>query len=85
MEYELPVDEYHAVGPHPDIYDHGPVTGIGDHLFVCLDCGYTTHDPRLLLHADCEREENPVNVTWRERIEEYPFPEVFEKRHGDLP
>lgn len=69
MDYELPVNEHLSVGPTPDIHGHGPVTTIGAHIYVCLDCGYTTHDERMLHEADCERGENGINSTWRERLE----------------
>jgi len=85
MEHTIPTDTHHNVGPTVDMYGHGPVTCIGQHLWVCLDCGYTTHDNRLLLHADCDRESNGINQTWRERLEKYDVPELLDTRSGDMP
>jgi len=83
MEYEIPVNTHHPVGPVVDMYGHGPVTCIGSHIWACLDCGYTTHDKRVLLEVDCEREENVINQTWRERLDKYEFPDALDKRSGD--
>lgn len=78
MEIQFPVDANLAVGPIPDMYGHGPVTVIQERteteepqsdtasLFVCLDCGYTAHDNRLLAHENCDRKRNPITQTWRE-------------------
>lgn len=78
---EVPVNEHHGVGPHIDVYDHGPVTIITDggddpepEAALCLDCGYVVNDIRLLLHADCDRENNPINSTWREALDDDVFP-----------
>lgn len=84
MEYELPVATHHSVGPTPRLYGHGPVTDIGGHVRVCLDCGYTAHDVRLFAHEECDRDENPVHTTWRERLEEYPAVDVLDMRSEEL-
>lgn len=71
---ELDVAEYKSVGPYTDVYGHGPVTvigpadGAGNELSICLDCGFTTDDIRLLAHQECNREHNGIEQTWRERL-----------------
>jgi hypothetical protein len=71
---ELRVDHHMTVGPQSDVYGHGPVTLIGEDkaadIYVCLDCGYTHKDIRMLAHEDCERKQNEVNTTWREALED---------------
>lgn len=80
---EVEIDQHVRVGPFPDVGGHGPITYIDD-LMVCLDCGYLTDDRRMLAEAKCRRSNNEINTTWRERLEEYPFPAAFDKRSGDL-
>lgn len=75
---DIETDVHNSVGPTEDMYGHGPVTVIqeravsdrssddGTTLFVCLDCGYTCHDNRMLAHEECERMENGITSTWRE-------------------
>lgn len=80
-EFTIETDRHIGVGPQIDVYDHGPVTVIGQHdgpddcpLWICLDCGYTAADVRLFPHADCEPEKNPLSP-WRSKIESDGFPE----------
>lgn len=82
MKQEIEIDSHHGVGPHRDLYDHGPVTVIQHHdedaenpqekhkyvVFMCLDCGYTGDDPRMFMHEECDREANWINKTWREAV-----------------
>lgn len=83
MKIEMTVDENLAVGPYTDMYGHGPVISIQKReeqeieecRWVCLDCGYSCIDSRILLHEDCEREKNQVNQTMRELVEEEGYPE----------
>jgi hypothetical protein len=93
MEYSIPVDEHAAVGPLVDKYGHGPVTSIDfyydsdsdrETLRVCLDCGYVHADIRMFAHVNCDRMNNPINNTWRERLEEYPLPEALDERSGNI-
>lgn len=70
MTKEIDVDTHKSVGPVPDMYGHGPVILIGAELAVCLDCGYTAGDNRLLAHVECDRDKNPINTTLREHIED---------------
>lgn len=86
--------EHKAVGPNADMYGHGPVTAvmswtkasdaIGKHgeiepeLFICLDCGYTVADNRLLAHVECDRTENPIPKTWRELLDQQGGPSLPE-------
>jgi hypothetical protein len=83
MNTEIPVDTHHRVGPLVDRGGHGPVTCIVPHLWVCLDCGYTAADDRRFSHVDCDRAENPINQTWRERLDKYVFPDAFDEREGE--
>jgi hypothetical protein len=83
MDYEIPVNTHHRVGPTVDEYGHGPVTCIVPHLWVCLDCGFTAHDNRAFAGADCDREENEINQSWRERLDKYEFPDAFDERDGE--
>lgn len=89
MKVELEVDTRHAVGPLTEMYGHGPVTIIGedDPVFVCFDCGYTTHDNRLFAHKECDREKNPITQTWRERLEAVGAADLFPEpdTDGELP
>lgn len=79
MNVEIATDEHKAVGPYTDVFGHGPVTVIapdgrsGHELVVCLDCGYTADDLRMFSFEECNREDNPINMTWRERIEKRGF------------
>jgi hypothetical protein len=83
MIREITTNEYKSVGPYSDLHGHGPVIfiqeydgdGITESIFTCLDCGYTTGDRRQLRFADCGRENNSVNQTMRELIEEEGYPE----------
>ena len=93
MKYEMTVDDHAAVGPVPDTHGHGPVTAIdfptedggeGASLRVCLDCGFVHPDIRMFAHADCDRAHNPINTTWRERLEESPLPAALDERAGNI-
>lgn len=77
MKYELDVDAYNGVGPYRNLYDHGAGMVIQQYdedgeldetVFVCLDCGYTAHDSRLFMHAECDPEQNQINVSWRDKL-----------------
>lgn len=85
MRFEIDSDARHAVGPYTDLYGHGPVTVLtrwadsGDDargreveytLYACLDCGYVSNDSRQFAHEDCDREDNTINTTWREKLPE---------------
>lgn len=78
---DLPLNGHLGVGPYPDVGDHGPVTvlspndGKGAIAWVCLDCGLCDDDRRRFTTVECDRERNPINQTWRERIEAEGFPE----------
>ena len=90
MKSEITVDTHKSVGPMTNMYEHGPVIfiqqledndnssrgpDITESLWVCLDCGYTDSDQRSLLHEECNREDNRVNQTMREYLEENEYPE----------
>jgi hypothetical protein len=84
MKAEIKIGDYNAVAPYSDMYGHGPVIfiqnrtedhDIEDSLWVCLDCGYTADDNRMFLHAECSRENNRVNTTMGELVEEDGYPE----------
>ena len=91
MKEEITVDEHKSVGPYTDMYGHGPVIfiqkledneespghgpDITESLWTCLDCGYTSDDRRLFLHKECDRENNRVNQTMREYLEENDYPD----------
>lgn len=83
MEYTFPINQHVPVGPLTDMYGHGPVTILGGGkemdavLYACLDCGYITHDNRRFMYEDCERADNPINTTWRERLDDSGYPEGF--------
>lgn len=76
MNSVIDTNEYKGVGPVEEMYGHGPVTALvpdgedAAELFICLDCGYTTRDDRMLAHQECDREQNNINQTWRERLED---------------
>jgi len=84
---EYSAGEHKRVGPYTDVHGHAPVTVIQDDevhdvttddgvtLWVCLDCGFVTVDRRKMKHAECDRGENLIAQTWRERIEADGFPE----------
>lgn len=84
--FEMLTNRHLAVGPYTDLYHHGPVVALyesdemGDDdaahtVFACLDCGFVTHDSRMMMHEDCERGLNPTNKTFRELIEDDGFPD----------
>ena len=86
MELTIEADRYAAVGPVTDMYSHGPVTvmtfGDGsreteEFMAVCLDCGYVASDARKLFHVECDRADNPINQTWRERLDDEGYPDGF--------
>lgn len=85
MKYEVDTDAYNDVGPYTELYEHAPVciitSGFGDPdegtLHVCMGCGYTAHDTRLFLDAECDPEQNNVAETWQERFDERGVDEVF--------
>lgn len=79
MKMEMETDLHVGAGPVTNVYGHGPVTLVnrpkpnGDmemEFAVCLDCGYLSHDLRQFMFEDCDRPKNPINQTWRERLEE---------------
>lgn len=84
---DMTVGRHMGVGPVGPMYGHGPVTYIGDFraetddeevLYACLDCGYVTADNRELAHTECDREQNHVNATYREKLpveDGFPDPE----------
>ena len=90
MKIEITTDTNKSVGPMTDMYGHGPVIfiqelednddspghgpDITESLWVCLDCGYTCDDQKMLLHEECNREDNRVNQTMREYLEENDYP-----------
>lgn len=69
MQANIEADEHHPIGPTGEQFGHGPVIVFGDELFACLDCGYVADDNRLLAHEECNREDNPITETLRERYE----------------
>lgn len=76
------VAKHKSVGPAPDQFGHGPVTIINlahedddPPLWVCLDCGYVTVDNREFAHEWCERDDNPINTTWRELLDDDGIPD----------
>lgn len=80
-ETEVKVDVHKRVGPLCDMFGHGPVTVIQDlgddedtDLWVCQDCGYVTDDNRMFMHEECNRSDNEINQTWRERVEKDGYP-----------
>lgn len=84
MKESITVNEHKSVGPIHNIYDHALVISIkhlewkehdSEHLWACLDCGYTVGDSRAFLHEDCVRERNGVNQTFREYLEENDYPD----------
>lgn len=90
MKTETTIDSYKSVGPHKRVYDHPMVLSIQEledneespghgpditeSLWVCLDCGFTSDDPRMFAHRDCGREYNRINQTMREYLEESEYP-----------
>lgn len=82
MEVPLTVNTHKSVGPYKDLYGHGPVIfiqekegegqsmDITESLFTCLDCGWTDSDVTTFAHEECNREDNRVNSTVRERVGE---------------
>lgn len=75
MKIELEIDEHKGVGPLSGVYDHESVLLLvpdgetAAELFACLNCGYTAHDTRMFMRAECDREENHINETVLERYE----------------
>lgn len=85
MRTPIPTAERLAVGPVTDVGGHGPVTiihemsGMSDTvppLYICLDCGFTTGERRQFQHTDCDRSLNPIEQTWREYLDDEPFPGI---------
>lgn len=82
MEDTVTTQTHRSVGPMKELYEHGPVIfiqeregerqdmDITESLWVCLDCGWTDADRRSFAHEECNREDNRVNVTVREKVEE---------------
>jgi len=83
MNVEIETDTHNGVGPLAEMYGHGPVTVIREkqehpqrtaaartRVFICLDCGFTAADNRLFAHEACNRENNDINQTWREYLNE---------------
>jgi hypothetical protein len=86
MKEEITVSTHKSVGPFTDVYDHAPVIfiqegggenglEISESLWVCLDCGFTDIDRAGFTHEECSREDNQVNQTLREYLEENEYPE----------
>ena len=79
MQRSITTDTHHAVGPVTEVYGHGPVTVIRETtdsddqagqetiLYVCLDCGFMTAYTGSFAEETCDRTDNPINTTWRER------------------
>jgi hypothetical protein len=80
---EITTNKHKTVGPYANLHGHGPVIfiqeiegrKITETIFTCLDCGYTSGDQRQFRFEDCKRENNSVNQTMRELIEEEGYPE----------
>lgn len=83
MKQEITTDKHKSVAPYTNIYGHGPVIFIQEYedreivesIFTCFDCGYTSTDQKGFVYENCERENNRVNQTMRELIEENEYPE----------
>jgi len=84
MKTEITVNTHKSVGPFFDVYDHEMVIfiqeleenerrssgkEITEQVWVCLDCGWTDSDKRTFAHEDCNREDNEVNTTLREKLD----------------
>lgn len=83
MRTEIETDTHVAIGPLADTYGHGPLTIIGD-IYACLDCGYVAADNRLFAHTECDREQNPINQSWREYLDaEGPLDNALPTRDPD--
>lgn len=83
MEPEVQSGRHYGIGPVGDRGGHESVTTMYDAeyepehghrgqsvILFCLDCGFVTADPRAFAFEDCQREDNTINTTWRERVVE---------------